>query len=422
MSIAKLALAALVAFGGVAPAAAQGAAAPVAVTRAERNALSALQTALAGSDRAAQDAALAAARTAAQSPDARYALARLELEIARQRGDNEGLARAVDALVASNRGPENELVPLLANQASRAYSAGQFDRADALLQRMAQLRPSDPAIAADYAQLKARRGDRQAAVAGFAHAIELQRAAGQPVPESWYARATALAYDGRMMEQAVAFARDLVTFYPSPQNWRDAILIYRASQSPPAPAAPPGERPATQPGPADRALDLDIRRLMRATRALSGERDYLEFADQLAAADKMGEAKAVLDEGVERGMVDGNEPAARQMRTRVAPRAQREHAGLAALRTRAASGNAAQALAAGDAYYGDGQYAVAAELYQAALQKAEGDANLINTRLGAALALAGRRSEAEAAFRAVSGPRAGLAALWLAWLSRSTQP
>ena len=70
-----------------------------------------------------------------------------------------------------------------------------------------------------------------------------------------------------------------------------------------------------------------------------------------------------------------------------------------------------------DAYFSYGQYAQAAELYRAALQKGA-DANLANTRLGAALALAGQRAEAEAAFRAVTGPRAELAQFWLLWLSQ----
>jgi len=38
--------------------------------------------------------------------------------------------------------------------------------------------------------------------------------------------------------------------------------------------------------------------------------------------------------------------------------------------------------------------------------------------LGASLALAGRRPEAEAALHAVTGPRADLAGFWLAWLAR----
>ncbi len=70
-----------------------------------------------------------------------------------------------------------------------------------------------------------------------------------------------------------------------------------------------------------------------------------------------------------------------------------------------------------DAFYGYGHYAEAADLYRAALQKGGEDANLVNTRLGASLALAGRRAEAEAAFHAVTGTRATLAQFWLLWLA-----
>jgi len=425
MAASKVALAGLLAFAALAapvPAQSPPAAHQLSTSNDERRALAALQTAAAGTDRAAQDAALAAARTAAQGADARYVLARLEFQIAQSRGDAQGEAQAVDVLVASGLVPADELVPLLANQVMRAYSRSQFERADALLAQMAQLRPTDGTIAADYAQLKARRGQRAEAVTWITRAIELQGAANQAVPESWYLRAAALAYDGQMMPQGVAFTRALVAHYPNATNWRDALLIYRASQSPPPPPrSASGERPPATPRPADAQLDLDIKRLMRASAALAGERDYLEFADQLATADQMGEAKAVLDEGVSRGMLDASEAAVRQMRTRVTAAATRGRAGLAALRTRAASGTGAQALAAADTLYGYGDYAEAATLYRAALQKTGGDANLVNTRLGAALALAGRRADAEAALHAVTGPRADLAALWLVWLARQPQ-
>ena len=81
----------------------------------------------------------------------------------------------------------------------------------------------------------------------------------------------------------------------------------------------------------------------------------------------------------------------------------------------AANGQAARATA--DAHLGYGLYTEAAELYRAALQKGGEDANLVNLRLGMALALAGRRAEAETAFRAVTGPRAELASYWLLWLA-----
>jgi tetratricopeptide (TPR) repeat protein len=270
-------------------------------------------------------------------------------------------------------------------------------------------------LLADLAQMRSqsalallRAGGRQAeaqtayrdSVSLLTRAIAAQKASGQAVPESWYLRAVALAVESRQAAQAIALSRALVEAYPTPVNWRDALLTYRQFGAP------------------DPALDLDIRRLLRAVEGLAGERDYLDFAQALRAANP-GEAKAVLDEGVSRRMLDAGEAQVRTALTAVTRPAAGERSGLAASRTRAmaaATGGAARAAA--DAHFGVGQYAEAAELYRAALQKGGEDANLVNSRLGAALALAGRRTEAEAAFRTVTGPRADLAGFWLAWLSR----
>jgi hypothetical protein len=88
----------------------------------------------------------------------------------------------------------------------------------------------------------------------------------------------------------------------------------------------------------------------------------------------------------------------------------KETAAMAAATGTAAAGVADTMLA--------GDYAKAATLYRAALAKGAVDPNLVNTRLGIALASAGQKAEAEAALRAVTGPRAEIAALWLALLSR----
>jgi hypothetical protein len=95
-----------------------------------------------------------------------------------------------------------------------------------------------------------------------------------------------------------------------------------------------------------------------------------------------------------------------------------DRAALPGLRARAQAGTGAVVRAAADNFYAYGQYADAAALYALALQKGGEDANLVNLRLGAALAMAGRRPEAEAALRLVTGPRADLAGFWLTWLAR----
>lgn len=422
MSVSKVALAAMsLVCGGAAllaaPAEAQqpAAARPLALSGPERSALQALERTVAGPDRAAQDAALAAARAAARSNDARYALGNYTIRIGQSRGDARLINEGVDAVVGSGLAGNDELPSLLANQAAHAHGAREYDRAERLLTRAIELQPNNAALLADLAQMRSqsalallRAGGRQAeaqtayrdAVTMLTRAIEALRAAGQVAPEAWYLRAVALASDSRQGPQAIALSRALVTAYPTPLNWRDALLTYRQFGAP------------------DPALDLDIRRLQRASESLAGERDYLETAQALRAANP-SEAKAVLDEGVSRGMLDASEPTVRAAITAVTRPAAGERSGLAAARTRAmAAATGAAARTAGDAHFGAGQYAEAAELYRAALQKGGEDANLVNSRLGAALALAGRRAEAEAVFRSVTGPRADLAGFWLAWLSR----
>jgi hypothetical protein len=382
------------------------------LSREERAAVTALQAAATGQDRAAQDAALTAARSAARGADARYAVASLQYQIARARGDIPMSTQAIDDMAASGVPDAAEMVPLLATQAARSFGTGDVRATDRMLARMVELQPNNGVVLADAAQIKARLGDRAAAVTLLQRAIAAQRANGQAVPESWYQRAVALAFDGRMAPQTAALGRELVGAYPRPANWRDVLLAFRQTAAP-APAAP------NQPLAIDRALDLDIKRMMRAATALSGERDYLEFAQALIAARLHGEAKSVLDEGVSRGMLSTSEARVRDLVTQTNGPANQGRAGLAAARTRAlaaATGQAARET--GDVAFGYGQYAEAAELYAAALQKGGEDPNLINNRLGAALAMAGRRPEAEAALRAVTGQRADLAGFWLAWLSR----
>jgi hypothetical protein len=391
---------------------------PLTLTRDERTAISALANAAAGPDRAAQDAALATARAAARGPDAHYAIAHYQLEIGRARGDAALQSQAVDALVDSGLATPQELPSLLANQASRAYSQRDMARSERLMQRAIEAQPNNAMALADYAHFKARvrtpgtaSADRAMSVSLFARAIAAAEASGAPAAESLYRHALDVAYDGtqringapalapQVAPQVVQFGQKLVGAYPSPANWRDALLAYRDVAGP------------------DPALVLDIRRLMRAADAVAGERDYLDLAAAFTTAGLGGEAKAVLDEGVSRGELDPAKPAIAAALTAATRRATADRATLAALRTRAAAGTGAQARAAADSFYGFGQYADAAALYQAALQKGGEDPNLVNLRLGAAFALAGQRPQAEAALHAVTGPRADLAGYWLTWLA-----
>ena len=233
--------------------------------------------------------------------------------------------------------------------------------------------------------------------------------------ESWYKFEVRIAFDSRASAQALKTARQWVAAYPSAENWRDALDNLRDLTTP------------------DRETDVDIWRVMRATRSLAGERDYFAMSDLLKQAGYAGEAKAVVDEAATAKIIDASKPETSQRRKGAAPAAKSKTAPAGSKAAPAgpktspagtesaalAAPTGAAALKVADSFYGKGDYAKASELYRVALQKGSVDPNLVNTRLGLALALAGRAAEAEPVLRSVTGgPRGELAGLILIWLAQ----
>ncbi len=370
------------------------------LSKEERAGILPLQSAILASNFGAAAAALPAAQSAARSADARYFVAQYQLRLGIGTNNDAMQAQAIDQIIASGAAPAADLPQLYANQGAHAAGTGNLKKAEAAYARLADITPNDPEALAMYAEVKNDLGKIPEAATLFDRAITLRQAAGQPVPQSWYKRAFKIAYDGRIAPLGLKFGRQMVTAYSNSENWRDVILAHRDLGVP------------------DAEAKLDLYRLMRSSNALHGERDYQEFATTFNNAGLSGEAKAVLDEGVSRKMVDPAKSVFKELIASTSKRATTAKAGLGSLQTKAmASATGTLALGAGDALLGQGDPSKAAELYAAALQKGSVDANLANNRLGIALAVAGRRAEAEAALRAVTGPRANLAALWLAWLA-----
>ena len=396
---AALALAAA-AIGAAAPAAAQAPA--VSLTQAERATLLALKTAFDSGNMAAAAAAVPAARAAATSADARHYVAQYEYQIAVRTNNYRAQTDALTALVAGGRIPASQ-VPAIHHQiGSVAYNhIRDYGLAERAFAAQVAASPNSAEGMVNLAKVKLDLKKPQEAQPLFVRAIQAYSASGQRAPESWYKVALDLAYRNKNAAQVAAIGPSFVAAYPTPQNWRDVLLIQRELQG------------------ADPASSLDLYRLMRASRALGGETDYFEMAAALEAAGFPAEAKAVLEEGAAARMVDTGKGRGKDMLTRSSARAAQERATLAGLQTRAmADATGALALKTGDTLLSRGDYAKAAELYRAALQKGSVDAGLANRRLGMALALAGQRAEAEAALRAATGPHSQVAAYWLAWLAQ----
>ena len=240
------------------------------------------------------------------------------------------------------------------------------------------------------------------AIATLGKAIDAKKAAGGKPDESWYQTRLQMAYDAKTAEiQPASIA--LVSDYPTATNWSNVLNIYRDSVN------------------ADDQLNLDTFRLMRAAGALGGERIWQEYASTALEKGLPGEAKKVLDEGVAAKKLTGTKPIEKEISTVAAPKLKADLASLPGLEREAAKAATGKtALGTGDAYYGYGNYAKAAEMYRLAATKSSGaDAATANLRLGAALAMAGDKAGATTAFNAVTGtPRAQLGKYWLVYLGQ----
>lgn len=376
------------------------------LSKEERAALLPIQNAITAKDWATAQAGLPAAIAVAKSPDARYAIGRFQLEIGLGVNNVAMQAQGLENLIASGQVPPADLAVIYRNQGVLASQAGDRAKAEAAFAKVVELSPNDPEALINLAQVKSEQRKGKEAVTLINRAIEMKRAAGQPVDQSWYKYALKMAFDGRadpaLRQMSLSLSKQLVAAYPTKENWRDALLIFRDATS------------------LDPAAELDLLRFMRASGALAGERDWFDLADNLYRAGNYGEAKAVLDDGVAKKMIDPKKAAFAELIRLNNARLNGDRASLGGEESKALAGaSGALALKIGDAFYGYGEHAKAIALYRAALAKGGVDANVVNTRIAMALLASGDRAGAEAAFKALTGTRGDLGAFWVAWLART---
>lgn len=341
----------------------------LAVSPQEMRALSALGNLARGAPSGRQDRALADARRIANSRDARFALALYELEIGNRRGDDAMRAGALDVLIASPLTRPERLAGHLAVRGQIAFRAGDLDMAGRLWGRLAALTPTDPDALANLAQVRLAQKDAPGAMDLLDRAIAAREAMGQTADENWYLQRLSIAQQGQLVGPGTAAARALIDSHPSPDNWRIALVVYRQLVV------------------AEGALEIDLFRLTRHVGALTQAAEYQRMAQLLNQAGEPREARAVLGEGVQRGLLDAAVSPTREIIAEV---------------------DRAMAKARPDAAPPDLPNAAGAQV-----------------RLGMIRLNAGQRAEAEAAFRAAADHPAGgryadLGFFWLAWLGRGS--
>lgn len=354
-----------------------------------------LQNAVKANDTANIPAKLAAARAVAKTKEDNYLIGVFQRQAALNAKDVAGLATAVQALEASNYLDATKLAALYMDLGIQQFNAKQTALAVASFQRAATLTPNDSGAIELLAQAKSAAGQNAEAASLFQQTIKARIAAGQKPTEDVYRRAVQAAYDSQS-PSAIELGRQWVSAYPSPDSWRNAILIYRNLAKP------------------DVEGTLDLLRLMQTMNALSKSADYNLFATAAADQQNYVEAQAVIDAGIAAKQVDPASPLFRDIVVGLKSKQKLTEADLVAATKMAQSG--AAMVRVGDRYFGMGQYAKAADLYRAALAKGGVDKDIANLHLGMALARSNDKAGATAAFNAVTGPRADIAKYWLLYL------
>ena len=366
-----------------------------------RAALAAAQTALAANDTATADAKIAQAQAVATTPTERFYVAQFQLQSALAAKDVAREGVAIDAELASGGAPAELLPKLYQNRGALAYSAKDYAKAEESFGHLVELEPA-PENLISYAETQFQMKHVAAGLATSEKAVAAKKASGAAVEEDWYRRPLGQAYQAKMMPEAVRWSQMYVEAYPSSDNWRTALTLFRDYSK------------------LDDQQSLDVYRLQFVANALKGEHDFYDYANTAYERGLPGETKMVVDSATAGKMVDAKSIAINELRTLVANKVAADKASLPALDVRArAAPDAKSALSTANAYLGYGEYAKAADLLRAALQKPGVDADTANTRLGIALAMAGQKAEAAQAFAAVTnGPRGQIARYWTVWLSQ----
>lgn len=362
-----------------------------------QNAIAALQVAVNENDTANIPARIAAAQAVAKTPDDRFLIAALQLKAATAANDPAAKVAALEALVASGKVPQAQIVPLNIELANTYQSLNQPDRAATALQRVLAVQPTHADAGIVLANVLKKQGRTAEALTILQKQIAAAGASGK-ADERLYRQAVQLAYEAKS-PAATQISRQWVAAYPTSQNWRDAMGIYRNLRKPPEP------------------ILVDLLRLARTVNALGGLSDYESYAFAALEGLAPAEARAVIEEGIAAGKINSGDQHYQMILKEAETKSAGQQQRLPELaRDALAAPGAGIAVNAGTILYSYGDYAQAAELFRAALGKTGADKDLVNLRLGMSLARAGDKAGATAALNAVSGPRAEVAQYWLTYL------
>ena len=286
-----------------------------------------------------------------------------------------------------------------------AYEDKNFEEARNQLQAAIQAGYTDGDPAAIIAETYFGQGQGAQGLQYLSDLIAKRTAAGQQIPDTWYRRGLKVAYDSKLPAQADQYAAMLVEHYPTPTNWQAALQVVNAL------------------GQFDPDGQLNLFRLMKETGSLKDKHDYLAYVDVLDPRKMSTEALSVLDQAVKSGAISASDSGFQQAKSIADTRVSSEKSLADSVAADAPkSSDPKVPLGAANLYFSTGAYDKAAEMYKMALDKGIPDKGLAQTELGIAQVKAGQLDLAKATLEQVTGPRAPVAKMWLAYIASKSAP
>lgn len=313
----------------------------------------------------------------------------------------------INAALDSGKTPAAQQPSFLFFSGNFAYGSGRYAEAQQRLQQAFDAGYRKNNIGALIAEAYFKENKFQQGLTALDRALEAEKANGANAPEDWYRRGAGIAMKSNVNGAAGKWTYKLVEAYPTGENWRAALSVYRDSANPKL----------------NNRENLELMRLMRKADAMASERDYFEYADAADPRRLPGEVVSLLEEGLAKGDVPSSSSYVKETLASARSNVAADKASLpASERDANSSANGKIALATADAFLGYKEYGKAAALYQTAITK--GSVDTARAQMGLGIAHAGQSNweGAKQAFASVTGTRKSIADFWALWIDQQTAP
>lgn len=336
----------------------------------------------------------------AKTPDEINFAGEYELQVAANLNDEAAQVVALDRILGSGKMDPTKVGAYNFFAGLFAYNAKNYPKAIASMEAAKKANYSNPGIDTVIMDSYLNGGQPDKGIEMARAAIKARQASGQPMSEELFTRPALALQKANRKSEMMEFVIGRLQYFPTKDYWGNAIDILHQQAT---------------------TVDakLDLMRLKSTTGAMADGYDYVSYSYYAAEEGLPSESLKAISAG--KAKVKFNASEAAEMNQREAQQKTRlatdSKAGLASSEARAqAAANGKIAKATGDAWLNFDEYDKAASMYQLALTKGGVDADLVNTRLGIALAKKGDKAGAKAAFAKVGGTRASTAKLWTIYL------